>query len=157
MGSRLLKRWLNRPLRDHAVLTARQNSIQQIINQQAYIELQKTLDGIADLERILSRIALKTARPRDLIALRNTLALLPTLQTQMQLLSTPLLSQLKNAINEFPELHTLLARAIVENPPVTIRDGGVIAQGHDAELDELLALSENAGDYLIKLEEQEKT
>lgn len=156
MGSRLIKRWLNRPLRDHHTLMLRQHGIQQLIQQQAFIELQQTLQGVSDLERILSRIALKTARPRDLIALRNTLALLPTLQEQLQPFTSILLSQLKKHIDEFPKELDLLQRAIIENPPVTIRDGGVIAQGYDAELDELLALSENAGDYLIKLEEQEK-
>ena len=114
------------------------------------------MHNTADLERILTRIALKTARPRDLIALRGTLGLLPELQQQLHLFQHEHLQRLKNNLNIFPDLHTLLMRAIIDNPPVTIRDGGVIAQGYDTELDELLTLSENAGDYLISLEEQEK-
>lgn len=156
MGGRMLKRWLNRPLRDRHILQHRQESISQLIMTHAYSVLQQTLSGIADLERILARVALKSARPRDLIALRNTFALLPVLQQQLAAYHARRLDELKQSIGEFPELLDLLMRAIVENPPVTIRDGGVIASGYDAELDELLAISENAGDFLIKLEEQEK-
>lgn len=156
MGSRLIKRWLNRPLRDLKILQERQYSIEACMEGHRYCKIQDTLNGIADLERILSRIALKTARPRDLIALRATLSLLPILQDEMQAFEVARLMQLKNEINHYPELYQLLEKAIIENPPVTIRDGGVIATGYDAELDELLSISENAGDYLIKLEEQEK-
>lgn len=156
MGSRLLKRWLNRPLRNLDILSHRQAAIKQLLNDHAYQALQKTMHGIADLERILARIALKTARPRDLVALRATLSLLPILGQQLAPFNAPLLAQLKKSIGEYPTLCDLLTRAIIENPPVTIRDGGVIARGYDKELDELLALSENAGDYLIALEEQEK-
>lgn len=156
MGSRLLKRWLNRPLRDLNHLRKRQTSLHQLLDQHAYKALQKTLHSIADLERILARIALKTARPRDLLALKTTLSVLPELQQQLAPLNAELLIELKKAIGEFPQIHDLLTRAIVDNPPVTIRDGGVIARGYDAELDELLAISENSGDYLIALEEQER-
>ncbi len=156
MGSRLLKRWLNRPMRDHAVLSERQQSIQQLMAHHAYASLQKRLRGVADLERILARIALKTARPRDLIALRNTLALLPELQQQLMPFVTVRLQQLKSVITEFKDLHDLLMRAIIAEPPVTIRDGGVIARGYDNELDELLDISENAGGFLLALEEREK-
>ncbi len=156
MGSRLLKRWLNRPLRDRAILLARQECIQQFLGNQAFSGIQKTLHGMADLERILARAALKTARPRDLIALRSTLALLPSLQAQLTHFHSQPIQVLKESIQEFPALLMLLNKAIIENPPVTIRDGGVIARGYDAELDELLSISENAGDYLVALEEKEK-
>lgn len=156
MGSRLLKRWLNRPLRHHYVLREREECVSAFLANHAYTHFKKLLNGIADLERILARVALKTARPRDLIALRSTLTLLPVLQEKLNSFHTERLQLLKNEISEFPEVCDLLLRAIVENPPVTIRDGGVIAHGYDAELDELLSLSENAGGYLISLEEQEK-
>jgi DNA mismatch repair protein MutS len=156
MGSRMLKRWLNRPLRDRNVLAERQACVRQFLASHVYASLQKILHQIADLERILARIALKTARPRDLIALRTTLALLPELHEEIQPLTISRIQTLRNALGEFPEQCDLLMRAIIENPPVTIRDGGVLARGYDAELDELLAISENAGDYLIALEEQEK-
>lgn len=156
MGSRLLKRWLNRPLRSQAVLRARQDSIKHLLIDRHYLGLHKTLSHVGDLERILARIALKSARPRDLVELRATLMQLPELQQQLQMIAAPRIKQLAHAIREFPELVELLQKAIVENPPVTIRDGGVIAQGYDAELDELLALSENAGNFLLELEEREK-
>lgn len=156
MGSRLLKRWLNRPLRDRNVLAARQASVRQLMDQYVYAGMQKILHGVADLERILARVALKTARPRDLIALRETFALLPDIQQQLAGISIEHIQTLRKSVSEFPDLHHLLSCAIIDNPPVTIRDGGVIARGYDLELDELLALSENAGDFLIQLEEQEK-
>jgi DNA mismatch repair protein MutS len=156
MGSRLLKRWLNRPLRDRAELIARQNSVAELIAKHAYTGLQSLLREVSDLERILGRVALKTVRPRDLVALRSTLSLLPELQKQLKLLSAERLQHLRQDISEFPDLHDLLMKAVIDNPPVTIRDGGVIARGYDPELDELLSLSENAGDYLVRLEEQEK-
>lgn len=156
MGSRLLKRWLNRPLRDRIVLSQRQDSIQHLMAHHSYQAIQQTLHEITDLERILARVALKTVRPRDLIALRATLALLPSLHEHLQFVDTSHLQELQTAIATFPDLHHLLCTAIIDNPPVTLREGGVIARGYDAELDELLAISENAGDFLIVLEEQEK-
>lgn len=156
MGSRLLKRWLNRPLRDQQILLYRQDCVAQLSGEHGYKALQMILKGMADLERIAARIALKTARPRDLIALRMTLASLPTLRLQLQAYTSPHLLTLAEQANDYPEVHDVLARAIIDNPPVTIRDGGVIAQGYDAELDELLSLSENAGEFLLALEEKEK-
>ncbi len=156
MGSRLLKRWLNRPLRQQEVLRARQEGIKNLLTDRRYAPLNQLLRGIADLERILARVALKTARPRDLAQLRDTLVVLPALQQQLQTVSAPILQQLSAGVGEFPVLAALLAKAIVENPPVTIRDGGVIARGYDPELDDLLDLSENAGSFLIEMETREK-
>jgi len=156
MGSRLLKRWLNLPLRQHAVLRERQAVIQNVLQDRAYLELHEQLSNIGDLERILARVALKTARPRDLAQLRESLAMLPGLQQSLKFTSAPLLQKLARGIGQFPDLYALLAKAIIENPPVTIRDGGFIAEGYDAELDELLSLSENASGYLVELEEREK-
>lgn len=156
MGSRLIKRWLNQPLRDRDILLARQKSIQNLLTDRLYLSLHNTLRSVSDLERILARVALKSARPRDLIELRTTLNALPELQDYLRNCNAELLKKLSDAIREFPEIYALLSQAIVENPPVTIRDGGVIAEGYDAELDELLMLSEHAGDFLIQLEEREK-
>lgn len=156
MGSRLLKRWINRPLRDRTILVERQNAIKNLLEDHFYLKLHELLKHVGDLERILSRVSLKTARPRDLIELRNTLGVLPELQMQLERCVVPLLIKLKHEINQFPELFSLLQKALVENPPVTIRDGGVIAEGYDAGLDELLSLSQHAGNFLIELEEREK-
>ncbi len=156
MGSRLLSRWLNRPLRDRAVLEARLNSISCLLDSYRFESLQPQLKAIGDLERILARIGLRNARPRDLARLRDALAALPELQLAMQALEAPHLQQLASTVSTYPELADLLQRAIIENPPAVIRDGGVLKTGYDAELDELLALSENAGQYLMDLETREK-
>jgi DNA mismatch repair protein MutS len=156
MGSRLLKRWLNRPIRDQFILKERQESIIEFKTNRAYLVLQNSLNKSADLERILTRIALKSARPRDLLALKKTLFLFPILQEQLQAFSANRIQYLKNIIIPLPEQYDLIDRSIVEEAPMTIRDGGVIARGYDQELDELLTLSENAGEYLVALEEQEK-
>ncbi|NWL78203.1 DNA mismatch repair protein MutS [Pseudomonas taiwanensis] len=156
MGSRLLSRWLNRPLRDRAVLVARQDSIDCLLDRYRFEGLQPQLKEIGDVERILARIGLRNARPRDLARLRDALAALPQLQGAMTELEAPHLQDLAGSIRTYPELADLLARAIIETPPAVIRDGGVIKTGYDAELDELQALSENAGQYLMDLETREK-
>ncbi|WP_271408892.1 DNA mismatch repair protein MutS [Pseudomonas sp. Q1-7] len=156
MGSRLLSRWLNRPLRDRAVLEARQDAIDCLLDRYRFEGLQPQLKEIGDVERILARIGLRNARPRDLARLRDALAALPLLQDAMTELEVPHLKGLAGNIRTYPELADLLARAIIDTPPAVIRDGGVIKTGYDAELDELQALSENAGQYLMDLEAREK-
>jgi DNA mismatch repair protein MutS len=157
MGGRLLRRWLKRPLRKQEILRARQDAISAILTAHAFQELYPILRSIGDIERILTRVALKAARPRDLMQLRQALDLLPTLQMHLQNLSALRLSELSAAVGTFPELFDLLQRALIENPPVTIRDGGVLAAGYNAELDELRNLSANASQYLLDLEMQERT
>ncbi len=156
MGGRLLRRWLNSPTRHYDLLRERQSSVAECLATQSFQALQTLMQEMADIERILTRIALKTARPRDLVALRTTLALLPNLRLTLAPFATSHWQYLANELKEFPALHDLLQRAIIEQPPLTIREGGVIARGYDAELDELLSISENAGEFLLKLEEQEK-
>jgi DNA mismatch repair protein MutS len=156
MGSRLLRRWINRPLRDHKRLRQRQHGIGILVENRSYTDLHEVLRGIGDLERILTRIAIKTARPRDLTQLRTALALLPRLHELLQGLDSPVLSKLLNQISSYPDIQDLLQRAIIEIPPMLIRDGGVIAAGYDAELDELRSMKENAGQYLIDLEKRER-
>lgn len=154
MGSRLLRRWLHSPVRKQIILKLRQQAIGNLLPH--YEKLHKTLYGIGDLERILARVALKSARPRDLVQLRSALSLLPTLQLQLESFSATRIDQLRSQIKIFPDLYTLLQQAVVENPPVVIREGGVIAPGYHAELDELRSLSEDAGKYLVDLETREK-
>ncbi len=156
MGSRLLRRWLHRPIRQHAILIGRQNAIQNLLTQHHDQTVHASLKQIADMERILSRIALKSARPRDLAQLRDSLVILPELQRHLSPLTCTLIQSLAMQISEHPQIHDLLHRAIVETPPVVIRDGGVIATGYDQTLDELRALSENAGQFLLDLEQREK-
>lgn len=155
MGSRMLRRWLNNPIRDHATLLPRQEAIAELGEDYRYESLQGLLKDAGDIERILARVALRNARPRDLARLRDTLALLPALQTPMGELVSQLLRQLATRLGTFPALHALLQRALVETPPLLLRDGGVLAAGYDAELDELRGISANAGDYLLQLEARE--
>ncbi|MDP6166128.1 MAG: DNA mismatch repair protein MutS [Gammaproteobacteria bacterium] len=156
MGGRLLRRWLNNPLRDLAQLEARQELIADVIDADSFDTMQAAMKPVGDLERILSRVALQSARPRDLARLATSFAALPQIQSLLQQHGVPLASQLSQQISEFPQLAELLDRAIVDNPPVVLRDGGVIAQGYDEELDELRGLSENAGQFLLDLETQER-
>ncbi len=156
MASRLLSRWLNRPLRDLKVLQARQDSIRCLLDSYSFEKLQPQLKEIGDIERILARIGLRNARPRDLARLRDALGALPELQNAMSELEAPHLARLAAITGTYPELASLLERAIIDNPPAVIRDGGVLKTGYDNELDELLAISENAGQFLIDLETREK-
>ncbi|REL30731.1 DNA mismatch repair protein MutS [Thalassotalea euphylliae] len=156
MGSRLLKRWLHFPLRDLAVLTARQNAVGSIINDELYPEFKTVLKQIGDIERIVARIALRSARPRDFARLRNALGQLPELQGLLAESSTSDLSALAQQTQPMDELYALLSSAIIDNPPVLIRDGGVIAPGYHQELDTLRDLSEGATNLLTEIETREK-
>ena len=156
MGSRLLSRWLNRPLRQRAVLEARQDAIAYLLNDYHFESVQPALKDIGDIERILARISLRSARPRDLARLRDALNALPALQEVLKSFEITRIQQLATAISLYPELSQRLNRAIIDNPPAVIREGGVLKMGYDAELDELLSISENAGQYLIDLETREK-
>ncbi len=156
MGSRFLRRWLNRPLRVLETLQARQQAVSVLLDGFHFEGLAGTLQHIGDMERILGRLALRSARPRDLTRLRDSLSALPELQRHIDGLDSQRLATLAEQAATFPKLVDLLDRALVENPPVVIRDGGVIARGYDPELDELRDLSSNAGDFLVKLEERER-
>ena len=156
MGARLLRRWLNRPLRSRELLRRRHQAIGTLIDSRRHDTLREQLRGIGDLERILARVALRSARPRDLSTLRDGLAAAPVLREQIAMLDSPLLHALVERIGDHAETAALLARAIVAQPPVLQRDGGVVADGYDAELDELRRLSTHADQYLVELEEREK-
>jgi DNA mismatch repair protein MutS len=156
MGSRCLRRWLNRPLRSHEVLNKRYSCIDSLFESKAYRGIQATLRSVGDIERISSRIALKSARPRDLMVLRQTLTVLPDLQQILSSTENPQLLHLSAEIGEHPELLSLLQIAIIDNPPVLIRDGGVIAPGYNLELDGLRNLSQNADQYLVDMEIRER-
>jgi len=156
MGARLLRRWLTRPLRARDLLRQRHQAIGTLIDSRRCEPLRETLRGIGDLERILARVALRSARPRDLSTLRDGLLAAPELRTRVKDLDSPLLHTLVERIGDHADSAALLARAIVRQPPVLQRDGGVIADGYDAELDELRRLSTHADQYLVELEEREK-
>jgi DNA mismatch repair protein MutS len=160
MGSRLLKRWLHFPLRDLTVLNNRQNTVSDIIALDLIAPIQPLLKGLGDIERIVSRIALGSARPRDFARLRHALQQLPELQDELKsgLTESPTnyLATIAQQSLPMPQLEGLLVHAIVENPPVLIRDGGVIAPGYNNELDVLRDLSDGATEFLAQLEQREK-
>ena len=156
MGSRLLRRWIQRPLRDSATLMARYQALDAISTRAAVDALQTSLHGIGDIERILSRVALRSARPRDLRQLAEALSRLPELRRQLQAIESPLLAELCEQIGEHKAQCRLLDKAIIDSPPMLIRDGGVIAAGYDDELDDLRAIAENADQYLVDLETRER-
>jgi DNA mismatch repair protein MutS len=156
MGSRLLRRWLHRPLTQVSVLEARHAAIKALCHNYAFETLRNTLKPIGDMERILTRVALRSARPRDLSRLHSSLAALPLMRSELVQNPAPRLDELRHQAGDYPQLCELLDSAIIENPPVVIRDGGVIAPGYDTELDELRLISTNAGEYLLEIEQRER-
>ena len=155
MGSRLLQRWLHRPLQNLTKLQCRQQAVSSLQENWHFENIQPILKQIGDIERIIARIALKSARPRDLAKLRDSLANIPDLKQSLHAVNYNLLNQITAKIDDHTEVHNLLLAAIIDNPPVVLRDGGVIASGFDKQLDDLRAISNNASDYLIQLEQQE--
>lgn len=159
MGSRLLQRWLHRPITDKNKLLFRQNTIADLQNHN-YSVLQDFLKEIGDVERILARMALRSARPRDFSRLKEAVNILPDLQQWlhdcMPSSQHDTFSLFSADIGEYPKVAELLNSAIIDNPPVVLRDGGVIAEGYSSELDELRALSKGATDFLDRLEVKER-
>ncbi|MBS9430188.1 DNA mismatch repair protein MutS [Photorhabdus akhurstii] len=154
MGSRMLKRWLHAPVRDRQILENRQQAIATL--QEIGLELQPFLLQIGDLERVLARLALRSARPRDLARMRHAFQQLPDIHQIMDSSDSSYIKQLQKNIGRFDELQELLERAIVETPPVLVRDGGVIAPGYNSELDEWRTLADGASNYLEQLEIRER-
>jgi DNA mismatch repair protein MutS len=159
MGSRLLRHWVHHPLRDRAALSARHEAVEALSGEAGdgpHAAAHALLKRCADVERIAARIALKSARPRELAALRDSLALLPDLAAAIAPARAPRLAELTAALAVPTDCIDLLRRAIADDPAALVRDGGVIAPGYSAELDELRALQSNAGDFLVRLEARER-
>lgn len=153
MGSRMLKRWLHMPVRDTRVLLERQQTIGAL--QDFTAELQPVLRQVGDWN-VFWRLALRTARPRDLARMRHAFQQLPELRAQLETVDSAPVQALREKMGEFAELRDLLERAIIDTPPVLVRDGGVIASGYNEELDEWRALADGATDYLERLEVRER-
>ena len=158
MGSRQLRRWLNRPLTNHAVLRQRYQAIAALLDRRRFEVLREPLAGIGDVERILSRVALRSARPRDLAQLRRAVGMLPELAAAAAgpAADSPLLSALLGATGRHEDVRALLAAAIAEEPPALLREGDVIAPGYDDELDELRHIATNTDAFLLELEQRER-
>jgi len=156
MGHRELTRWLQKPLRDQDRVRQRHHAVASLLDNHEFETMAEDLAETGDIERILARVALLSARPRDLSTLASTLQMLPSLQQQLARHDSPLLQELAQAISTHPEVVALLDAAIIEEPPLLIRDGGVIKTGFDPELDDLRGLSANADQFLVDLESQEQ-
>ena len=160
MGSRLLSRTIMQPLRDTKLLDARLDATASVLNGYHESPIRLVLKDISDIERVLSRVALGSARPRDLVQLRQACAQIPLLRHAIQPITqahqSGLIQQLDHELGDFNGLHQRLMSAIVEHPPVLLRDGNVIAEGFDSELDELRKIRDHAGQFLIDLEIQER-
>jgi DNA mismatch repair protein MutS len=157
MGKRLLRTWLLRPSLDRAEIEGRLDSVEvQVKDTVRREELRRSLDGILDLERLLSRVTLETANPRDVLALAASLARIPKVRTALSGLSASRLAALHIAIDELGDLREKIERALVPEPPLTLSDGGVIAPGVDKDLDELRDLSRNSKQYLAQVEIRER-
>ncbi len=156
MGSRELRRWLNRPLRDRGVLRQRHAAVNALGESRRHAALAEALAPIGDLERVLARVALRSARPRDLVQLRAALSQLPAVHAALQGQDVPLVLSLATRMAEHPvELH-LLARAIAAEPSALLRDGDVIAPDYDATLDQLRRIATNTDEFLLDLERKER-
>jgi DNA mismatch repair protein MutS len=156
MGGRELRRWVQRPLRTRAPREHRLQAVEAFLDTGLHTAVHGVLRRVGDVERILARVALRSARPRDLAGLRDALGCLPALRQLLDGIDSPLLGQLASAAGSHPDVHALLSSALVPVPPAMLRDGGVIAPGHDADLDELRRISEHGDEALLELEARER-
>jgi DNA mismatch repair protein MutS len=156
MGGRELRRWIQRPLRTRVTRELRLQAIETFHDTGFHEPLHASLRRVGDIERILARVALRSARPRDLAGLRDALGCLPELQQILARVDSPLLQELAAAVGTHPATQALLERALVATPPALLREGGVIAPGHDADLDELRRISEHSDEALLELEARER-
>jgi len=156
MGGRELRRWMQRPLRTRAPREHRLQAIEAFLDTGLHEALHSLLRRVGDVERILARVALRSARPRDLAGLRDALGHLPELQGLLLGIDSPLLVQLAQSAGPQPEAHAMLMAALVATPPAMLREGGVIASGYDGDLDELRRISEHSDEALLDLESRER-
>lgn len=157
MGGRLLRKWLEAPLVRMADITMRQDAVEEILSHEIMRQdLADTMDRIYDFERILTRIETGTASPKDLVALRESLAAIPQLRHILEQADADLLQRLRDRIQTHDDMYDLLCRSIKDEPGLVIRNGGVIRDGYSAELDEIRSIAANSKAYLKELEEQEK-
>ncbi|RME33184.1 MAG: DNA mismatch repair protein MutS [Gammaproteobacteria bacterium] len=156
MGQRLLRRWLNHPLRDDEAVRRRHRAVAALLEDETFEAVRGPLRQVGDLERVLSRVALRSARPRDLTRLRQALGVVPGLRGLLESAGDPALAALARRLGEHGPLHRTLTAALAENPAAQVRDGGVIADGYDGELDRCRALDRDASGQLAETERRER-
>jgi len=157
MGGRMLRHWIHYPLIDHEQIKQRQEAVAELVEESLQrIELIEALDGVYDLERLNSKIAMASANAKDLAALRSSLGKLPRIDDLLSPLKSPYLTDLRQKIDLLPEMVSLLDQAITDDPPFVLRDGGIIRDGFNAELDELRTISRDGKSWIVALEQQER-
>jgi len=157
MGGRALRQWIHYPLIDLQQILQRQDALTELVDESlSRIELREALDGVYDLERLNSKIAMASANAKDLAALRNSLQKLPQIDDLLTSFQSPCLRQLREQIDLLPELVALLERAIVDDPPFVLRDGGIIRDGFNDDLDELRTISREGKGWIAHLEQEER-
>ena len=157
MGARLLRTYIEQPLIHKDDIIARQNAIEELnMNYISREEICEYLNPIYDLERLIGRISYKTANPRDLISFRNSLEMLPYIKDLMGEFTTPLLKELWEELDALEDVHDLVSRAIVEDPPISLRDGGIIKDGYHEETDKLRHAKTEGKTWLAELESRER-
>ena len=156
MGARMLRRCLNNPIRNHDQLSKGHDAIEWLLEDHRYSDLAPVLKQVGDMERILARVALKSARPRDLTRLREALKVIPDIQNCLQNTASPLLQELAVKLGSWQDQYQLLQNAVLDEPPSVIRDGGVLRDTYDDKLGELRKLQNDSSSYLLDLESREK-
>lgn len=157
MGGRMLRQWIHYPLIDLQQILDRQEAIGQLVEQSlARIDLQESLDGVYDLERLNGKISMASANGKDLVALKQSLQRLPAIDDQLSDFHAPFLQQLREQLDLLPELVELISTAIVDDPPFVLREGGIIRDGFNEELDELRTISREGKGWIARLEQEEK-
>jgi len=156
MGARMLRRWFNAPITSHTELASRHDAIDWLLEGQSLEKARTLLKSVSDIERILSRVSMKSARPRDLLGLRNSLKILPDLNALIKNSPASLIQSLQNDLFPQEKVYALLESAIKEDPPSIIRDGGVLKDSYDEELDQLRRMQQESGDLLLAMEERER-
>ncbi len=160
MGGRLMKKWVSRPLRDKESIEKRQDSVEQLLKEKSVREkLITELKEIGDLERIIARISTGRANPREVVALKSSLKKIPSIIELLKKLKVQTLSSIKENLNPLEELVNKIQSSIIDFPPASINDGGIIRSGHSEELDELRDIEFHGKDWIAKLQktEREKT
>ncbi len=156
MGARMLRRWLNAPIRNHAELASRHDAIDWLMECPSFEKIMILLKSVADIERILARVSMKTARPRDLLGLRNSLEILPELYQLIDQSTATLIQDLQSRLTSHPDVLDMLKSSIKDDPANMIRDGGVLKDDYDHELGELRRLQQESGEHLLLMEINER-
>ena len=157
MGGRALRHWIHYPLIDQEQILLRQNAIAELVDESLLrIDILESLDGVYDLERLNSKIAMASANAKDLAALRTSLGRLPQIDDQLSRFAGDYLKELSGQLDLLPDLLALLETAIVDDPPFVLRDGGIIGDGYNAELDELRTISREGKGWIARLEQEER-